>query len=560
MQWSQSSLETNVNQGHLNETWGKTLIDQLVKQGVDYFCIAPGSRSTPLTLAVAENPKANSFIHFDERGAAFHALGYAKASKRPAAVIVTSGTAVGNLMPAVMEASAAQIPLIVLTCDRPPELRDTMANQTTDQIKIFGDYIRYFFDLPIPHQELPENFLSTTIGQAVTRSLFPIQGPIQLNCPFPEPFFSGENTTPLSCLPTNYFVPKQTLENPKKWAQELGKTEKGVLVLGGNANAPEAKDFAEKLQWPILPDILSSQRELGKEKAISHYHHILKSLPELRANVVLHLGDPPVSKILLQWMASAKRLIHVAQHPKRCDPHHSVSDRIICEPSTFCKQLIDLLPQREKNWVAMWKHLSSVAQETCTFPLLSEPGVMQCLEKMAKPNIALFFGNSMPIRDADMFFFPSKPCGPILGNRGLSGIDGNIATVAGIAHHMPVIAVMGDQTVLHDLNSLAQLKKTKHRVKLIIINNGGGGIFSFLDIGKRKDVLDPYFAATHERKFSHAAQMFDLSYALATHPETITQDFDVIEVPTNRGENLALHQEIDQKIKDALCSSFSMVS
>ncbi len=548
-----------MNQGLLNETWGKTLIDQLVKQGVDYFCLAPGFRSTPLTLAIAENPKAKSFVHFDERGIAFHALGYAKVSKKPAVVIVTSGTAVGNLMPAVMEAFSAQIPLILLTSDRPATLRDTMANQTTDQIKIFGDFVHYFFDLPAPQNDLPENFLATTIGQAVARSRFPIKGPIQLNCPFPEPFFSEEKTRALPCPPTNYSLPKQMLENPKRWAEDLGKIEKGVIVLGGNADAPEAKAIAEKLQWPILPDIVSSYRELGDETTISHYHHILKSLPEFQADAIIHLGDPPVSKFLLQWMTGAKRLIHVAEHPKRCDPHHCVSDRIICSPSTFCKQLAPLLPQREDGWFSMWKHLSNVAQEICSFPSMSEPGVIKGIEKLAKPNTALFFGNSMPIRDADMFFFPSIPCGPIFGNRGLSGIDGNIATVCGIAHHMPVIAVMGDQTVLHDLNSLAQLKKTKHRVKLIIINNGGGGIFSFVAIGKKKDVLNPYFAAAHDMQFAHAAKMFDLSYTLATTPEPLSEDFDVIEVLTNREENLALHQEIDQKIKDKVALTSSSI-
>ena len=535
-----------MNQGTLNEAWGKTLIAQLIEQGVDYFCHAPGFRSTSLALAIAENPKAKTFVHFDERGAAFHALGYAKAAKKPAAVIVTSGTAVGNLMPTVMEAWAAHIPLILLTCDRPPELRDTMANQTGDQVKIFGDHVRFFFELPTPHPDLPDNFLATTIAQATARSLFPIPGPVQLNCPFSEPFFSDEKATALPYVPTNYFFPKQTLENPEKWAEELEKNEKGVIVLGADANAPEAKALSEKLGWPIFPDIISSYRELRDDRTISHYHHILKSL-ELKTDVVLHLGGPIVSKILLQWMIKASRLIHVAEHPKRCDPHHSVTDRIICTPNTFCQQLAGLISQKEESWFAMWKDLSTRAKEQCAFSPLSEPGVIQWAQKMATPGTALFFGNSMPIRDADMFFFPTSPCGPIFANRGLSGIDGNIATVAGIAHHMPVIAIMGDQTALHDLNSLAQLKKTNYPVKLIIINNGGGGIFSFVAIGKRKDVLDPYFAAAHDRTFAHAAPMFDLSYSTE-----LEQDADVIEVFTNREENLMLHQQFDEIMKTSL--------
>ncbi|MDN3506247.1 MAG: 2-succinyl-5-enolpyruvyl-6-hydroxy-3-cyclohexene-1-carboxylic-acid synthase [Simkaniaceae bacterium] len=528
------------------ESFGKTIIAQLIEQGVTYFCMAPGFRSTPLALAAAENPDAETVVHFDERGLAFHALGVAKAKKKPVAIIVTSGTAVGNLMPAVMEAEASHTPLILLTSDRPHELRDTMANQTCDQIKIFGDFVRYFFDLPTPSSKLPQNFLATTIAQARSRASFPIPGPVQINCPFREPFVSGEPTEASICNKIQYSTPKLGLENPTQWADDLKRIEKGVIILG--SGSPDATKLSQNLGWPILPDIISGYRETAGNRSIAHYHHILKAHPELEVDCLLHLGDAVVSKTLIQWMAKAPRQIHVAKHPKRLDPSHTVTDRVICDPDLFCQEVAGALEPAGSSWFSMWKNLSNFTKSALVLPKGSEPSVMEWIKEK---ETALFIGNSMPIRDADMFLFPEKPCGPIFANRGLSGIDGNIATIAGIAQQYPVTAVIGDQTALHDLNSLALLKKVKHRVQLVIINNGGGGIFSFVAIGKRKDLLDPYFAAAHDKTFENAAKMFDLSYA-----NSLDDDADIIELFTNREENLKVHQQIE----DRLCSSFFTVS
>lgn len=550
--------------GQLNSNWGKTIVDQLVKLGVDYFCLSPGFRSTPLAIAIAENSEVTPFIHFDERGSAFHALGYAKASGKPAAVIVTSGTALGNLMPAVMEAWAAHIPLILLTCDRPAELRDTMANQTCDQIKIFGDYLNYFFDLPSPNTSLPENFLSTTIAQAVSQALYPIKGPVQLNCPFPEPFFDEQPSTATPLPPTSYTLPEYALSKRDcdAWAERLSQIENGVIVLGTGGGCPSAELLSEKLGWPILADINSSYRNLACPRSIAYYHHILKTLPDLKADAILHFGDRFVSKFLLQWIGSHKKVIQVAKHSKRCDPLHRVSDRIVADPELFCCEIVERLEKRETSWFSHWQELSKLAAPDIEDELLTEPGVIGVLEKQ---NSALFIANSMPIRDADMFFFPKSPRRPIFANRGLSGIDGNIATCAGIAHHMPLTALVGDQTLLHDLNSLAQLKKTKHPVKLIVINNGGGGIFSFVAIGERKDLLDTYFAGAHQMRFEKAAELFDFPY----HNPKTTAELNnllekegscMIEVHTNREANLLLHKKIDQQVKISLCSSFSTAS
>lgn len=565
---------THMTLGKQNEIWAKTIVAQLIHQGVDYFCLSPGRRSTSLTVAIAENPEAKKFIHFDERGSAFHALGYAKATGKPAAVLVTSGSAVGNLFPAVMEAAYAHVPLILLTSDRPIELRDVMANQTCDQVKIFGDYVRYFFDLPTPREGLPKNFLATTIAQLVHRSQFPLKGPVQLNCPYPEPFLAEETSSPLSIPPTTYALPQLTLSDScaKSWAEKLQKTKKGVIVIGAlpPSSSSSISSLAKKLGWPILPDIISSYRHRADPMTIPHYHHILKALPDLQTDTVLYFGDHLASRALLTWLGNQSSLIQVSSHYQRNDPSHSVSDRVIADPHLFCERLLPLLKQKENDSFLEWKEYSQrsgqiIASFLDEEPTLSEMGVIQTLKQMADERHALFFGSSMPIRDADFFFFPQKPCGPIFANRGLSGIDGNIATCAGIASQISLIATLGDQALLHDLNSLAQLTKTTYPVKVVLINNGGGGIFSFFTPPSKEELWEKYFALSHEKTFEKAASFFDLPYSSVETKEELFDSLQgekscLIEVTTIRSENVSSHKNLETEIRSALCSYSSMVS
>lgn len=549
-----------MEQGSLNEAWGHALIDALALQGVKLFCHCPGKRNSPLALGVAKHPRVTTIVHFDERGAAFHALGYAKATKQPAAVIVTSGTALGNLMPAVMEASMSHIPLLLLTCDRGAELHGTMANQTCDQIKIFGDYVREYLHMPLPNTQIPKGFLARTIAQAVSSSLYPLPGPVQINIPLAEPLFSNTFEAYPSEEVQVIHPEKPVLADPSLWINELSKVEKGAIVLGGNANAPSANSLSEKLGWPIFADIISGFRENGNGNSIPHYHHLLENLPDSEVETILHLGDAVVSKTLLEWMQKAKKVIHIASHGKRCDPLHLVDVRLICSPEWFCVAVASSLPDKKSRWIDEWIELGKLAKNSYDFPALSEPHLFHWLQGKQSAERALFIGNSMPIRDADMFFFPTKNMGPIFANRGLSGIDGNIATIAGIAQVIPVTAVIGDQTALHDLNSLALLKETKHRVTLYIINNSGGGIFSFVETRTRPKELDRYFAAAHNRSFAHAADLFDLSYTLAKDEKDLDANSTIIEIQTNREANWELHQNLRKDCQMIIQSFSSTVS
>lgn len=553
----------------------KLIIDQLVEQGVRHFCIGPGSRCIPLVAAIAEDNRVESMVHFDERGLAFYAFGYGKGSKKPVAVITTSGSAVGNLFPAIMEAFHEEIPLIILTADRPSELRDSGANQTCDQVKIFSSYVQWECDLPCADERLPEAYLASTIAQAVYRATHSPKGPVHLNCQFREPFFQNfsecKTESPLNALSCHYELSHHTLSTQglEVWEKKLSSAKKGVIVVGAFTTPRSLKaifGLAEILNWPILPDILSGIRSEGAHhNVIPYYETILKHGEELKPDFILHLGDRLVSKKTLEWIEKTTPAVYamVVDHPFRHDPIHALTHRIECDPSLFCEQLIPLLSRRG-SWLDTWKTLSETVENQLDSLLgsMTEPGLIRFLHHHLPSHWALFLANSMPIRDADQFFFPRFYRGPIFGKRGLSGIDGNIATAIGIAEgsQRPTLAVLGDQSALHDINSLAQLHKVHHPIIFLIINNKGGGIFSFLPVAQEKpEIFEEYVAAAHPFNFEHAASLFQLPYIplkdLSTLSRLLKEEKScVIELQTNRRENFTLHKSLEAHLSSAFCT------
>jgi len=548
----------------LNSDFAEVLIDQLVQLGIELFCIAPGRRSTPLVVAAASHPKAKTFVHFDERGVAFHALGYGKATGKPAAVITTSGSALGNVMPAVMEAHASNIPLLLLTADRPHELREAMANQTCDQLKIFGGYVRHFFEMPTPDPTLPDSFLATTLSQAYR---YCSSGPVHLNCPFKEPF-DGKAQLTTQKKPVETTFGELTLSNEvaSQWATSLSEIEKGVIVVGTHNRSEHRgiETLAKKLGWPVFPDINSSYRSIPGRNEIPYYPYLVGPSEE-KADLILQFGDSVVSKRLLQWIPKHKRVIHVSSHVKRCDPSHCVTDRVVCDPNLFAQKVAKQISSKLGNYYSYWKEKSDQVHEILSSIFenedeLSEMGVVWKLGKTLTSDQALFIGNSMPIRDADCLLFPKAPIGPLFSNRGLSGIDGNVATSAGIAQTLPTFALIGDQTLLYDLNSLAQLPKTPHPVQIIVINNQGGQIFSYFTPPNKKKMWETHFNAVHSMDFRNAAELFELSYQNVKTPQELNfVKPGIIEVNTSCEATISMHKRIIKEIENALCTSSSMV-
>jgi len=568
-----------------NEERAKLVISELIKSSVRHFLIAPGSRSTPLTLAVAQNPLAESVVHFDERGLAFHGLGIAKSTGLPVCLICTSGTALMNFYPAVVEASKAMIPLIIISADRPPELRDTGANQAIDQIKPFSNFCRWEFDLAFQDLLISNDMIATTINQAVYRSISNTPGPVLLNCMIREPFTSKTNPKTFnlqdSPLPkTKYYTNTKSTSNEEYsyLASELSQYEKGLIIVGNsplNLQEESFFSFAMKLQWPIFADPLSNLRHIGRDSTmITYYNYILENTPsneKMIPEVVVHLGGHIVSKKLIEWIESIKlkKYVHIANFPHRHDPLHIVTDRIEMDPNHFCNQINLVLKGNPPNlWLSRWKEYSLEVEEilTETFQkntVLSEQFAVQSIEERVLKESSFFFANSLSIRYADSLFFPREKLGNLYGNRGASGIDGLIATSIGIARGTKkrVLCILGDLAFLHDINSLALLEKYSLPITFLVLNNSGGGIFHYLSISEKKDHFEKFFETKHSLSIKCLAEAFNIDYHCPKEQIeyldileefTKVQTPNIIEVKTSGKENFQFQQQIEQNLRKKL--------
>jgi 2-succinyl-5-enolpyruvyl-6-hydroxy-3-cyclohexene-1-carboxylate synthase len=585
-----SNSDTIMTSGleNLNLLWASLIVDEMVRNGINYFCISPGSRSTPLTVAIARHKNAAYRIFYDERAAGFHALGYSRATGRPGVVVSTSGTAVANYFPAVVESSFDLIPFILLTADRPPELRATGANQTIQQPHIYGDYVRWQFDFPCPSEEIPPEMVLTTTDQAIYRARCNPSGPVHLNCPFREPLAPLKkkfSSTYLNSVPgwlksdapyTIYPENSVTLQDNDllELAQVINQAKRGILMVGHlrtGQQRDEVLRFAKKLNWPVFADILSGLR-LGQkmENLVSYYDQLFvsdKFTNYLKLEVILQLGGQVTSKRWLKFVDKYQipEYILVTNHPFRFDPAHRLTRRIESNILPFCDALSGMLnPRIDDEWKINLLRMNSTVQTildkfVSQDPEISEPAIARLISENINQNHSLFVASSLPVREMDMF--ASTNGAPILvkSNRGASGIDGTIASATGYAAGTgrPVTLLMGDLAFIHDLNSLALLRKIDQQIIIVLINNHGGGIFSFLPIAEHQDVFETFFATPHQLNFEPAAKLFDLGYH---HPASAQQFLKVykeaqisgksviIEVETDRKRNFELHKKLQKEI------------
>jgi 2-succinyl-5-enolpyruvyl-6-hydroxy-3-cyclohexene-1-carboxylate synthase len=567
-----------------NLHWATLIVEELVRSGVGFFCVAPGSRSTPLVAALASNEKAESLIHFDERGTAFAAVGYARATGLPAAWITTSGTAVANGLPAVVEAATDGVPMVLLTADRPPELRQTGANQTIDQPDIFGDYVRWRFDLPAPEEPVDPAMVLTTVDQAVYRARRAPSGPVHLNLMFREPFLSDPDEH-LDELPaparwqerhepfTRYAATKPSVdpdEIERLW-DVLRPVELGLVVAGrlpSRKQGEAALRLAESLGWPLLPDV-GSQVRLGSpsRNIVPLYDALLASdlFTERHApEAVLHIGGRAVSKRLDHFLAQSRPdpCVVVRENPFRLDPGHRVTHSVEADVVGLCAALSAAAerrsPESDPTWTSGWRTASEQAEDKLdrlleASKVLNEPLVARLVSRHVPEGHGLCVASSMPIRDLDTFAAPDGAPVPVAVNRGASGIDGTAATAAGFARgsERPVTLLIGDLALLHDLNSLAMLRDLP--VVVVVLNNDGGAIFSFLPVARHKAFFEPYFGTPQGLTFEHAAAMFALDYE---HTGTVSGFVEayraacarngpaLIEVRTDREMNVAVHRRL----------------
>lgn len=590
-------MMTNLNRANSNSIWASVLIEALVRRRITHFIISPGSRSTPLAIAAAEHEWTTTTVHFDERGAGYFAVGYARGTGRSAALICTSGTAAANYLPAVIEASQDNLPLVILTADRPPEKWDVGTNQTIRQSGIYSHYTRYNLTLPVPDPNVPLTFMIESINHACDQMQKPDNpGPVHLNCPFEKPLepmpVARDFTRWLSPLDhwindTNSRlqnsmadIPEVDSHIPGKIAARLARSTHGLLVFGRENDRVHADAYlrlAKTLKWPIVVDIQSPLRSAFKDSELLTLNEDILSHTILREqwqpNVILHFGGSITSQVILNYFASVQPESYIQIHPysRSLDPSKTVTQHLQTEGWKVARTLVDRLAEAEiaasyfdPDWVKKiksWEHryFENLVNE------LYEAHLARFISQNIPVDTTVFLGNSMPIRDFDRFGKLTSGC-QVYANRGASGIDGNIATLAGLAEgkRRPVVGVIGDLAALHDLNSLHLLKQSHFPIVLIIINNHGGGIFSHLPVSQFPTVFETYFEASHTYDFKGAAQQFGVEHQiisgtkdLSKLPEYLSSTSSlIVEIQTERSIQADFRSQLRLRMHEELNGNF----
>jgi 2-succinyl-5-enolpyruvyl-6-hydroxy-3-cyclohexene-1-carboxylate synthase len=634
-------------------------VDELARRGMRDACTSPGSRCTPLLLSLARDERLRCHSHVDERCSGFFALGLAKATGLPVAIACTSGTAVAELLPAIVEAHEARVPLIVLSADRPPELRDVGAGQTIDQLKIFGGFAKWFFEVGT-HEASGERlrWMRTLACRAWWTALEGRPGVVHLNFPLREPLVCDElpeepgedRAGGLPYLSRSPHVREASTESrARRASSELNSTaslnkstllelvrscRRGVLVAGRHErNTPlgaAAARFCELVGWPLLADPMSGARR--GVAAVAHYDALLREpgfVSQHKPDLVLRVGDLPVSKPLRTWLASLAGRPQVALDPEGAwqDPASVLSDSLSVEPAAALSALTRLLgeptaagahrtPARSgdrpadacrhdglqsmgahhaPDWLASWRSADERAAEAILGVLanegLSEPSVAAELGVLLPEEATLFVASSMPVRDIETFW-PVRPDPPrVLCNRGANGIDGTVSSAFGTAaaDQGPVVLLIGDVALAHDIGGLLAAKRLGLKLTIVLLNNEGGGIFDFLPIAGTKmarrpvndstsstsgeapgtiarhpaapDIYTHHIATPTGLDFARAAALYGLShetvkdivgFRAALERALAAPDSTVIEVQTQRDENVEMHRRTWSTVNEAL--------
>lgn len=548
-------------------------VDELARCGMTHACIAPGSRSTPLALALMKHPKIAIEVLIDERSAGFVALGMAKASRLPVAVVCTSGTAAANLFPAIVEARYGRVPLIALTADRPPELRDTGAGQTIDQIKMYGDNVKWFCETGLPDDSAAANgYWRSTACRAFWSALRGPKGPVHVNMSFREPFLAEGEASALEGRAWGEPWLKQVLGHESGLADEAmaridGHT-RGVVTVGtGDFDGALAAELANRLGWPLIAEAASGARLPG---AISTYDAILRSgwHPDGGGpTLAIRIGSLGTSKALKELLKDCDQVV-IDDGDELLDPERLAGLRLLAHPDDMLPSLNDAISSRpaEPSWKGDWDDAEGLARTAIddyldSLDAPSEPRVARDLAAALPDGSSLLVASSMPIRDLDWFMAPRTGI-DMYANRGANGIDGTTSTAAGIAAvKRDVHVLMGDLAFLHDVGGLASARAMKVDLTIVVINNDGGGIFSFLPQAQMKEGFEKFFGTPHGLSIQRIADAYDCIYERLERAAELPDALDraasqpgvrIIEAPTDRAANVEIHQRIWQAVANKL--------
>jgi 2-succinyl-5-enolpyruvyl-6-hydroxy-3-cyclohexene-1-carboxylate synthase len=570
----------------LNALWARAVVQELVRAGVAHAIVCPGSRNAPLALACAEAaPGLHVHSVIDERTAGFFALGLALQTGRPSAVVVTSGTAGAHLLPAVMEAWAAHVPLVVLTANRPWELHGFGAPQTVPQEGLFGRFTRAAASLGLAEaNSLALKHLRAVVARTVAASQSTPRGPVHLDVPFREPLVpeaGAPEVTGLEALATEgrdgSFLdsPPPRREAPEAALAELRRrmtgTEKGLVVVGPRAAqdglAGRVLALADSYGYPVLADAASNLRWTGEGAVVGHADVLLRSgtlSKSLRPELVLRMGGGLTSKRLSQWLdASGAETVFLSESDALVDAAHSARLVLAGDLPATCAALTSSSPPRRAPWkeafLAADSRADAALKEVFAAPgPLNEAQLAHRLLSMLPDGAQLVVASSMPIRDVESFAPSEAKRIRVFSNRGINGIDGTVSTALGVAaaSGAPTVVFLGDLAFLHDLGGLLIARRSSIPLTVVVANNDGGGIFSFLPVAHVGDAFEPLFATPHGLELAEAGRLFGARVArvetaaeLASAVETgLLGGLHLVEARLpSRTANVALHQALGER-------------
>ncbi len=579
-------------------------VEELARAGVRHVCISPGSRSTPLALTVARHSGLRTWMHVDERACAFFALGLAREVGETVALLCTSGTAAANFFPAVVEAKSAGVPLLVLTADRPPELREVGAAQTIDQNRLYGSHVKWFTDVALP-EATPDllRYVRTLAGRAVALCRAVPAGPVHLNFPFREPLvpMAVEPPPGLDAAdslawngrsdgePWVRVVDSQPIlesEQSKRIGSKLRNAQRPLIVCGPQHDrelGASLSALAQRLNAPLLADPLSQVRWGSHDRSgvVDRYDAFLRhdvTATALAPDLILRVGGVPTSKALLQYLKRHSNapliVVDAARWP---DPSLEAHEMVHADPGAFCNGVLAALGDKRAangtgGWLDQWSRVNDAAgnalERYCE--AVDEPfegAVLADVAGALQDGAALFVSSSMPVRDLDAFAGGDARDIRVLSNRGANGIDGVVSSALGVAASRreasggPVVLVIGDLALYHDMNGLLAGKHHELDLTIVLINNDGGGIFSFLPQAAETAHFETLYGTPHGLDFRHAAELYGAAYTLVSKPGELRDAVEagvsghgvhIVEIRTDRLRNVTLHAAAWDAVASAL--------
>ncbi len=544
------------------------LVDELYRLGVREVVISPGSRSTPLAVLFCEH-EFEVYVNIDERSAGFFALGMAKEKERPVVLVCTSGSAVAHYFSAVIEAAYSKVPLIILTADRPHELRQVGAPQAIDQIKIYHEYAKYYEELALPEEtEYMYRYVRTVAQKAYVSAMSDAYGVAHINVPLREPLLPDLNSVDFNLGRSKYpfQLMNQWMKNDCRFTMDgidgsVFQDKKGIIICGGDAYADYHREIlalAERLKTPVLADPISNFRNYDHEQIIDSYDAFLKNddLKEgLKPEFIIHFGQAPVSKRLQQFIAMYRDVLYVqvGESFQYRNPSLSINRFIIARPGDFAGSIC--VQNTDSAYLSQWRHyqiemrqrMNLARNESCLF----EGKLVQSLQDMLPVGSRLVAANSMAIRDIDYFWEARRQNIKLLCNRGANGIDGVVSTALGVSTcRQPTVLLTGDLAFYHDLNGLLVGKTHRLNLIIIVLNNNGGGIFKYLPQSQSKH-FEYLFMTPHSMDFSGLQALYEITYFEPTDYAAFEYDFKaaltiegvkVVNVRINAELSRALHE------------------